>query len=123
MKMGVKYLGIMFALVALVGCGGSANPTISIDKAKAEADTMSLSQLENKAKTYLTAIDEQKDQIAKLQASIKAIPLNEVAGAEAKALKIDVADVQTMVSNLTKRYKVYLDKFKAEGGDVSKIQV
>jgi len=123
MKLGVKYLGIMFALVALVGCGGSADPNISIDKVKIEAETMSLSQLESKAKSYANAIEAQKGEIGKLQAKLKEIPMKELLGDEAKALKADLSEIQSAISNLTKRYKVYADKYKAAGGDISKIKV
>ena len=58
-----------------------------------------------------------------MAAKLKAIPLTEQMGAEAKGLQTDIATLNKSVAALTERFQVYYNKLKEMGGDVSGLEI
>jgi len=109
-------------LLSVAGCSkktGSASETIPVADVQAEAGKMNVEQLKAKAMDYKNAIVAKKADIEKLAAKIKAIPVTEQMGTEAKALQTDLANLNKSVAALTERFQVYYNKLKEMGGDVS----
>lgn len=120
MKKGVV-LGMMVFVLAVVvaGCaGGKVSADKPIDQVVAEAKTMAVAELQSIIKSYQDVIESKQGEIAKLQAKIKEIPLTQIMGEEAKALKADISAIVSTVNGLTERMNVYLKELKAQGGSL-----
>ena len=97
----------------------AAIETIPVADVQAEAGKMNLDQLKAKAMEYKNLIMTKKAMLEPLVAKLKAIPLTEQMGTEAKGLQSNIATLNKSVSALTERFQVYYNKFKEMGGDVS----
>jgi hypothetical protein len=97
----------------------AASETISVADVQAEASKMNVEQLKAKAMEYKNLIVAKKAMIEPLAAKLKAIPLTEQMGTEAKGLQTDIATLNKSVAALTERFQVYYNKLKDMGGDVS----
>jgi hypothetical protein len=86
---------------------------------KAEAGKMNLEQLKAKAMEYKDLIVAKKATLAPLTEKLKAIPLTDQMGTEAKGLQTEISTMSKSVSALTDRFQVYYNKIKEMGGDVS----
>ena len=117
-------------LLIAVGCskkGGqsasTANETVPVADVKAEAAKMNVEQLKAKAMDYKNAIVAKKADIEKVAAKLKAIPVTEQMGTEAKAMQTDMANMNKSVAALTERFQVYYNKLKEMGGSVSGLEM
>ena len=103
----------------LPGCGGSADPDRPIGEVKAEADSLDVDGLRAMAMRYKDAIVAKQGDVEKLVEKLKAIPITEALGQEAKDFKVEVESLTKSVKALKERFEVYYDKLKAQGGDLS----
>jgi hypothetical protein len=101
----------------------AVSDTVPIADVQAEAGKMGLEQLKGKAMEYKDLIASKKALLEPLVAKLKAIPLTEQMGTEAKGLQTDIATLNKSVSALTERFQVYYNKYKEMGGDVSKLGI
>ena len=99
----------------------SALETIPVPDVQAEANKMSIDQLKAKAMEYKNLIMSKKATLEQLTTKLKAIPLTEQMGTEAKGLQTDIAAVNKSISALTDRFQIYYNKIKEMGGDVSSL--
>ena len=98
----------------LIGCAGGASETKPIDQVQKEAASMDVAKLESMVKKYEASIQSKMSEIDGLKAKLKEIPLKELMGDDAKALKGDVDEVMTSVKALKDRLAVYAKALKAE---------
>ncbi len=68
---------------------------------------------------YKAVLLEKKDQIAELTGQLKSLPMTEMMGDKAKALKDQIAQYGDQFSGLKDRYSVYLQKLEEFGVDLS----
>ncbi len=123
----MKKLALCFligvVLLALTGCGKKADENKPIGEVKAEAEKFDSAKLRKMAIAYKDAITDKKAEVEKVAAKLKEIPLTKMLGAEAKGLKAEMDQLNKSVSALTERFKIYYDKLKEKGGDVSGLQI
>jgi hypothetical protein len=110
-------------LFGLAGCSKKADTEKSIADVKAEASKMNAEQLKAKAMEYKDAIVAKKAELEKVTAKLKAIPITQQMGAEAKALQTDMANLSKTLGDLTERFQVYYGKLQEIGGDVSGLEI
>ncbi len=106
--------------VLAVGCGQKASSDQPMEQVKAEAQTMSVDQLVEKAKAYKAEIAKVQAQLADLAAQAKKYvsdPLSE----GARNLASRTKDATGTLDNLKARLQVYLDELTKKGQDVSKL--
>lgn len=108
---------VCVSMVVLVsGCGGQkVDANKPIDQVSAEAQQMTVSDLQSMVKSYQGAIEAKKADIEKLQAKIKEIPLTQLMGEEAKKLKDDLSEITTAIGRLSERMSVYVKELQAKG--------
>ena len=111
-------------VVALLGCGKkAADETKPVSEVKAEAEKMSVADLRAMAETYRDKITAKKGELDTLVKKLADIPLAEKLGEEAKAIQADMDDLGKAIQALTERFKVYYDKLKEKGGDLSGLEI
>ena len=106
-------------IAVFVGCGKKADETKPLSEVKAEAETMDVAKLKAMAEKYKESLMAKEDEVAKLMSKMKEIPLADIAGQESKDLKAEIDNLSKSVSALKARFKVYYNKLKEKGGDVS----
>jgi len=106
-----------------LGCGKKADENKPISEVKAEAEKMDTDGLRDMAMVYQKSIAAKKGELEKLTAKLKDIPVTEMMGEEAKALKADVDNLNKSLSALKERFEVYYQKLKEQGGDLSGLQI
>lgn len=109
----------LVVVVAAVGCGKKADPNKPIDQVQAEASKMNAGDLEAMAKAYAKEIESNKGEIEKVKEELKGLAPKDLLGDKGKSIKNDLSEITGEVSELTKRYKIYVDELKAKGGDIS----
>ena len=114
---------LTLCVLGLFGCGKKADEGKSMGEVSAEAEKMDVEELRSMALKYKDAIMARQDDIAKITAELKKIPLTEMLGEEAKGLKADVENLNKSLSALKERFGVYYDKLKEKGGDASGLQI
>jgi uncharacterized coiled-coil DUF342 family protein len=118
------YLLLAACVVGLLGCGKkAADETKPISEVKAEAEKMSVADLRAMAETYRDKIMAKKGELDTLVKKLADIPLAEKLGEEAKAIQADMGDLSKAIQALTERFKVYYDKLKEKGGDLSGLEI
>ncbi len=110
------FLGL--ALV-ITGCGKKADENKPISQVQAEASKMSVDQLRAAALSYKDTLAAKKAEVDKLAAKLKSVPLDKMLSEDTKKLKTDMENVGKSVSALSERLKIYVDKIKEKGSDVS----
>ena len=121
-KIGLCIL-IAGCLLGLAGCGKKADSEQPIADVQAEAGKMNVEQLKAKAIEYKDAIVAKKAEIEKVAAKLKAIPITQQMGDEAKGLQTDMANLSKTVASLNERFQVYYSKLQEMGGDVSGLEI
>ena len=106
-------------LLMLAGCGSKADENKPMSDVKAEAETMSVEKLKAAALAYKKAIEAKKPELEKITAKLKAIPIPDALGQEAKSLKSDIDELNKSVQALRERFDVYYGKLKELKADVS----
>ena len=119
----VLYSLLVASLLAVVGCAKKADEDRPISEVKAEAEKMNATDLRAMATQYKKALDAKKGDLEKLAAELKEIPVAEMLGEKAKTLKADMEKLQKSMSALQERFKVYYDKLKEKGGDLSGLEI
>ncbi|MBU1084048.1 MAG: hypothetical protein KKG84_03030 [Candidatus Omnitrophica bacterium] len=116
----VCILAVSLAVTALMisGCGGGASETKPIATVKQEAQTMNTSQLKSMVAKYQQAIEAKKPAIQKLQAKLKAIPVAQMMGEDAAAIKKEIGNVTASIKALSDRMRAYLAELNKKGGSI-----
>lgn len=99
---------VMVASIFIAGCGGGVDETKPIDEVRAEAQDMSAAQLESIIARYQNAIESQKEQIETLGSQLSDIPMAQMLGAEATAIKNEVSEIKDSVRALNERMNIYV---------------
>jgi gas vesicle protein len=111
MSVPVLLLGLMLA-----GCGGGVDEQKPISDVKAEAQGMSADQLRNMAAKYEEAIEARKADIEKLTADLQKIPVAQMLGDEANAIKDEITNISNSVRALNERMNIYLQQLRSQQG-------
>jgi len=123
MKTNVSIVALLLACTVLffVGCGSKSDvdETKPLSEVKAEAETMTVEQLKEVAMKYKKAIEAKQPEINKLMEQLKAVPLTEALGEEAKALKADIEELNSSLKSLRERFNIYYNKLVELKADVS----
>ncbi len=105
----------------------SAQVTADLEKPVAEvqtqAQTLSVPDLKAIATKYKDAISAKKEELQKVLAQVKEIPITEALGEKAKTLKTEVQKIQATIKDLTDRFQVYYNQLKAKGADLSGLTI
>ena len=100
----------------------SLSMDIDLEKAvsdlKAEAAKMDIKDLQKIAMKYKDSITEKMAALQPLKDKLKAIPMTEKLGAEAKTLTEEIKSLLDVIAPLKERLGVYVDAIKAKGGDI-----
>ena len=105
--------------VYLQGCGTKADENKPLSQIKAEAAKMDAGNLRAMAMAYKEAIQAKLSEADALKKEIKEIPVTEILGGNAKALKQDLAPITQSIAALTERFKVYYGELKEKSGDLT----
>jgi predicted small lipoprotein YifL len=119
----VVWLLLLAILPTLIGCGKKADESKPMSEVKAEAEKMSADDLRANAMAYKKAIAAKKGEVEKLAAQLKEIAPTEMVGEKATKLKADTEKLQKSIAALQERFKVYYDKLKEKGGDLSGLEL
>jgi hypothetical protein len=110
-------------LLGFTGCSKKADTEKPIADIQAEAGKMNVEQLKAKAMEYKDAIVAKKAEIEKVAAKLKAIPITQQMGDEARGLQTDIATLSKTMANLTEKFQVYYSKLQEAGGNVSGLEM
>ncbi len=94
-----------------------------VPEVQTQAQTMSVADLRATALQYVQTISVKKEDLQKVLAQVKEIPLAEALSEKAKTLKAEVQKIQTSVKDPTDRFQVYYNKLKEKGGDLSGLTI
>ena len=114
---------LVLCVAVMFGCGKKADESKPISEVKAEAEKMDVEQLRSMALKYKDAIMDKQEEVTKITAELKKIPVADMLGNEAKSLKADIDELTKSVSALKERFQVYYDKIKEKGGDLSGLKL
>lgn len=128
MKTNVSFIAVLLmvcAMLVFAGCGSKSgvDETKPLSEVKSEAETMTVEQLKDIAMKYKKAIEAKQPEIDKLMEQIKAIPIAEALGDEAKSLKADVEQLNSSLKGLKERFDVYYNKLIELKADVSNLKL
>ena len=124
MKISAKLaLSFLLPAIVLTGCSKKADTNKPIEQVEAEAQKMTLNDLQSTAQAYAKEITAKKSDAQKVTDQIKTISPTELFGEKAKSLKSEMEKVGAEVNALSQRYEIYLKKYQELGGDLSKVQV
>ena len=102
------------AALMLTGCGSGASADKPIAEVKQEAQKMDVTQLKSMVEKYQQAIEAKKPEIAKLQNKLKEIPIAQLMGDEAKAIKGEIGQITASIKALTDRMKIYASELRTK---------
>jgi len=104
------------ALVAmLAGCGeNKIDENKPIDQVAADASRMGQAELQKMVNTYEAAIAEKSKEVQALAAQVKEIPLTELMGDKAKALKADISKLTASTGKLKDQMAIYAKELAAK---------
>ena len=128
MKTSVSFIAVLLmvcAILVFAGCGSKSevDETKPLSEVKAEAETMTVEQLKDTAMQYKKAIEAKQPEIDKLMEQLKAVPITEALGDEAKSLKTDVEQLNSSLKALKERFDVYYNKLVELKADVSNLKL
>ena len=126
MKTKLLLLSVVLSAVVmliLAGCGSKADENKPMSDVKAEAENMSVEKLKATALAYKKAIEAKKQELEKIAAKLKNIPLTEALGQEAKSLKSEIDTLNESIGALKERFSVYYGKLKELKADVSDVSL
>lgn len=117
-------LPILLTLVLCAyGCGKKTDLHKPIEQVKAEAQTMSSSDLEKTAQAYAKEISVRKNELGKVTEELKKLSPKDLLSEKSKSIKERASRIGSEVGELTGRYDVYARKFAEKGGDLSRIKL
>ncbi|MBP9855033.1 MAG: hypothetical protein KBD53_09225 [Candidatus Omnitrophica bacterium] len=116
MKSFIKSMSVIVLSLFIVGCGGGSavNENKPITEIKAEAEKMSVKQLQATIQKYEAAINSRKDDLEKLRAKIENIPLKDLISDETKKLKKELTEIGLSVKDLSDRMGVYASALRTK---------
>ena len=114
---------VFSSVLALGGCGKKADESKPISEVKVEADKMNVGQLKSMAVTYKNAIVAKQGEVTKVAEQLKDLGVAKALSEKAKGLKADIDSLNKSVSALNERFKIYVDKLKEKGGDLSGLEI
>ena len=117
------YCMLVMCCFMLVGCGKKADESKPVSEVKAEAEKMSVEQLRATAMKYKEAILAKGDEVDKIVAELKKIPVTKMLGEEAKQLKAEIDNLNKSVTLLKERFQIYYNKLKEKNGDLSGLEL
>lgn len=113
---------IVVMVLSLTGCGKKSDSEKTAEEVQADVEKMSVEQLREKALEYKEAIIAKKDEMAKIHDKLKDVPPNKLAE-EMRAMKADVDKINDAIESLTEKYKIYYNKLREKGGDLSDLEI
>lgn len=120
MKRMMTLVTVLAVAFAFAGCGGKqADTSTPVEQIKAAAAKLDSQAIQKTIDTYKAAIAAKEAEFQKLADKIKAIPVAQMLGDEAKKLKASSEQLQTTIQALTERLQVYVDALK-EKADAAK---
>jgi Skp family chaperone for outer membrane proteins len=114
MKKGYGLLVGLVLVSMLAGCGNKIDENKPIDQVAADAAKMGQAELQKMVDTYQAAIADKSKEVEALMAKVKEIPISEMMGDKAKALKDDVGELKTSVDKLKDQMAVYAKELSAK---------
>lgn len=111
----VKWALGLVAVALLSGCvtGSGGGDASGLNQLAAEAATMSQADLQAMIAKYKGLITEKTDVAEALKAKLKKIPVAEMMGEKAAALKGELSDTMALIAQLKDKLAVYTDALKA----------
>ena len=103
----------------MFGLLGSSNSSVSVDQTESLSDfkvqvaKMDLSTLQKEVDAYKTAISEKTSLLDKYQTQLNEIPLSQMLGDKAVALKNNISKATQSLSDLNKKLQVILDQINS----------
>jgi predicted nucleic acid-binding Zn-ribbon protein len=94
-----------------------------VAEVQTQAQTMSVVDLRATALEYVQAISVKREDLQKLLAQVKEIPVAEALSEKAKTLKAEVQKIESSIKDLTDRFQVYYNQLKEKGGDLSDLTI
>jgi predicted nucleic acid-binding Zn-ribbon protein len=79
--------------------------------------------LKEMASQYKRALWSKREDLQKVLAQVKEIPLTEALGEKAKALKTDVQNLESSVKAVTERFQVCYNQLKQKGADLTGLAI
>ncbi len=110
---------LVLCSLVLLGCGKKADESKPISEVKAEAGQMDIDELKSIAMKYKEAILAKEPEIKKLADQLKELPLAKKLGTEGKEIKAELDALNKSAAALKERFRVYYNKLKEKGGDLS----
>jgi len=113
------YKGMMaLAVMALIaGCGGGSggiDENKPVDQIATEASAMGQAELQKIVDKYESVIADKVSELDALKEKVKEIPMTELMGDKAKALKTDLGEITTSLSKLKDQLSVYAKELAAK---------
>jgi len=99
---------IALTAVMVTGCGGGVSEDKPIAEIKQEAQSMDAAQLQAIVDKYKKAIEAKKPEIQKLKDKLSKLPITELMGKDAAAIKDDLGEVTKSIQALTARMQAYV---------------
>jgi hypothetical protein len=111
----VMLISCLMAGVLFSGCvtDSTDGDSSGLTQLAAEAATMSQTDLEAMVTKYTAMISDKTALVDNLKAQLKEIPVTEMMGEKATALKSELSDTMTLISGLKDKLAVYTDALKA----------
>lgn len=119
----ICHLLVLACVAGLSGCGKKADENKPIEQVTAEAEQMSTKDLRSMAEAYHAKIVAKQAELDQFVKKLAEIPALEQLGKEAGAIKSDMDNLSKAISALTERFKIYYDKLKDKGGDLSGLEL
>jgi len=111
---GFKWILGLAVVVLLAGCvtGSGGGDAAGMDQLATEAAAMGKADLQAMVSKYKGLIAEKVDVAGKLKATLKEIPVTEMLGEKATALKGELSDTLALISQLKDKLAVYTSALK-----------
>ena len=119
----ILYSLLVMCLSALFGCGKKADENKPIAEVKAEAEQMNTKELRAMALAYKEAMMAKQKNVKKLNARLGLIRTTEMPSKKDQRLIADIYSLNKSISALTERFRIYYNKLKEKGGDVSGLEL
>ena len=103
---------VVVALLAGCVTGSDSGSSSGLDQLATEASTMGKADLQSMVTKYKGLISEKMDVVGVLKAKLKEIPLTEMMGEKATALKGELSETTTLISQLKEKLAVYTQALK-----------
>jgi len=121
MRRFLSILSLLFICFSL-GCAEKLNVNRPIAEVKAEAQEMSLAQLEKAALTYGKEIRGRYNKMEKVKYELKGLAPRDVLGAKGKEVKERYNKMSDEVKIFMEHYGVYARKYQELGGNTADIK-